>query len=301
MKNLIMKRITDSVQERLGDTYRVTTQDVVKNNGLILKGLVIRHEEESLSPTIYLDDFVDDFLHGTPLNAITDRILQIYYKNRNEHFDVSSLLDFNSVKDKIIYQLINTSQNEEFLKDTPSIPYLDLSIIFKVLIDSSQQAVSTVTIHNSLLEMWNTSTDEIYSLAKENTPKIMPAQITSMTDILKQAFKTGVFPTEQPEIFDAPDICPMYVLSNFNLLHGSGCILYPNVLCNFAKASDADIYILPSSVNEVILIPDVAKMLKADELKDMVHQVNCTEVAEEEFLSDSVYFYSRETQELSQL
>lgn len=297
MKNLIAKHITDSVQERLGDTYRVTTQDVVKNNGLILKGLVIRHGKESMSPTIYLDDFIDAFSHGIPLKEITDVIVQIYYENKNQHFNSSSILSFSNIKDKIFYQLINTSQNEELLKEIPSIPFLDLSIIFRVLIDSNSNNTASFKIHNSHLNMWNTTIDEIYHLAQENTPKILPANLMNINDI----FRTLNNDISSFVNMEAIDICPMYTLSNSNFIYGSSCILYPNVLCDFAEAANSNIYILPSSVNEVILIPDFIHELDPQELKIMVHDVNNTVVPKDEVLSDNIYFYSKSTNVISQL
>ena len=94
------------------------------------------------------------------------------------------------------------------------------------------------------------------------------------------------------------DAAPMYVLSNRTRVQGASCILYPNILKDFAAAVKSDFYILPSSVHEVILLP-----VQGDEdeegLKRMVCEVNETQVEREEVLSDSVYYYSREREKLS--
>lgn len=297
MKNLIMQSITDSVKERLGDGYYITTQDVTKNNGLILKGLLIKKEHENICPTIYLNSFADDYLYGVPLEEIVNKIISVYYTNRIDNFDVSYFMDFEKVKGRIIYQLINTSKNKDLLKDIPSISYLDLSLIFKVLIDFPSKTIdATITIHNSHMDMWNVSVDGLYSLAKENTPRLMPAKIENILNILQKLCTDNLDKT-----ISSDDLFPMYVLSNTQRINGSGCILYPNVLADFADATGSDIYVLPSSVHETILLTGIPNHLDTSYLKQMVSEVNTTEVSDEEILSDSVYLFSKETHTLSQI
>ena len=89
----------------------------------------------------------------------------------------------------------------------------------------------------------------------------------------------------------------MYVLSNKSKLNGSGCILYQNLLRSLGKKLESDFYILPSSVHEVLLIP-ADDQDSYEELTAMVQEVNATQLANEEILSDHVYYYSREAEKL---
>ena len=91
---------------------------------------------------------------------------------------------------------------------------------------------------------------------------------------------------------------PMYVLSNKSKLNGSGCLFYHNLLHNLCEKLECDLYILPSSIHEVILIPAYDHD-SYDELTSMVKEVNSTQLSKEEILSDHVYFYSRETGQIS--
>ena len=297
MENSIMRLITDSVKERLGDGYKITTQDVTKNNGLVLKGLTIKHGTENICPTIYLNSFVDDYLNNVPLEKIVEHIIHIYQEHKSDYYDISYFCCFEKIKGKIIYQLINTDKNKDLLKVIPSISYLDLSIIFKVIVDSpNATGISTITINNSYLEMWNVTVTDIHLLAKENTPRLMPAKIKNIFNIMQE-----LCPGNMKEIFSFDNALPMYVLTNTNCVNGSCCILYPNVLANFADAVDSDIYVLPSSVHETILLTGIPNHLDTSYLKQMVSEVNTTEVSDEEILSDSVYLFSKETHTLSQI
>ena len=84
----------------------------------------------------------------------------------------------------------------------------------------------------------------------------------------------------------------MKVLSNTRRIEGAVCILYPGVLESLAREEGHDLYILPSSIHEVILLPDTGAP-SAEELKRMVREVNDTQVAPEEVLSYSLYRYRR--------
>ena len=75
-------------------------------------------------------------------------------------------------------------------------------------------------------------------------------------------------------------------------LRGAGTILYDGVLKRFAEKAGCDIYILPSSLHEVLLVPGTMK-ISVDDLKEMVKDVNRTVVSAEDFLSDNVYVYRR--------
>ena len=56
------------------------------------------------------------------------------------------------------------------------------------------------------------------------------------------------------------------------------------------QVGSSSYYILPSSIHETIVVPFNDGM-NVDELKNMVHEVNSTQVVADEILSDNVYVY----------
>ena len=79
------------------------------------------------------------------------------------------------------------------------------------------------------------------------------------------------------------------VLTNNNSQLGAAVILYDGVLKDIAKGED--LVILPSSIHEVLILKAKQNDSPA-ELKAMVQDVNATQVALEERLSDNVYKYN---------
>lgn len=291
IENLITQ-ITDTIQKRLGDKCSVSLTRVTKNNGLVLHGLIFQKAGLRICPTIYIDDFLECLALGASLESVIQKILQIYENsNVDEDIDVSGLAEFQNVKGRIIFQLINTERNASLLREIPSVPFLDFSIIFKILIGSSAESTATGTIGYSLMEIWNVSVEELYEAAKVNTPVLMPCELKSMKEIL----------ADYKDVPFVDDCCKMFVLSNQQRVNGCGCILYPHVLEKFAEIICSDLFILPSSVHDVILIPfnEESKRQDADALAEIVRNVNEHELSQEDFLSDHVYHYSRNTKSIT--
>jgi hypothetical protein len=75
---------------------------------------------------------------------------------------------------------------------------------------------------------------------------------------------------------------------------GAGVIFYPNMLKELADYHESDLFIIPSSVHETLIIPDTNMIMDIESLRDMICEVNRTAVADEEILSDNLYVYDRE-------
>lgn len=75
-------------------------------------------------------------------------------------------------------------------------------------------------------------------------------------------------------------------------------MIYKGILKDFADHMESNLYILPSSIHEVILLLEE----DTDDVNDlfrMVEETNRTVVDQEEVLSDSVYYYDREKDKIT--
>ena len=93
------------------------------------------------------------------------------------------------------------------------------------------------------------------------------------------------------------DTVPMKVLTNDKRIQGAACVLYPGILEKISEESRKNLFVLPSSVHEVILLEDTGEE-NPEDLKRMIYEVNRTNVAAEEVLSDSLYYYDRKQKNL---
>ena len=273
-----------------GEGGNITINHVIKNNGCEMDGLVIMEKGKDIAPTIYLDSFYELYTNGENIKNIIRQIEVIYEQNKNNvTFDVNILKHFDTIKDKIVYKVVNYRSNEKLLEQVPHKRILDLAVVFYFLLDNEYGRSATALIYNNNLKNWNVTIDDVYKAALKNTPDLLHSKISSMAALFE---KCGV--NVDGEEVDLKDYVPsdMYVLTNESKLNGAACILYENVLYDFAQKLGADLYILPSSVHEVILLPKLS-MFEKDELVNMVKEVNTEGVAADEVLSDHVYEYNR--------
>lgn len=262
---------------------------VKKNNGIELRGLYIKQEGMNISPTIYLDEYYSYYLKGEGLDEIIQRIREEYEWKvswvANYHFNLEK---FECVKDRIIYRLVNYEKNEEILEDCPHLKLYDLALTFRWVAHSDDIGISTALVTNQEVVAWGISMNELLLAAKENTPRLFPAQMVDMDEMIQRA---GVsFPQEETAI-------PMYIMTNKQEVNGASVLLYDDVLQKFASQKKTDFYILPSSIHEVILVPS-DRIDDPSDLFVMVADANKTVVALGDILSDSVYYYSRKKNQI---
>lgn len=280
------------VEKRAGENYRVKLNDVMKNNGVVLRGITLMQDDSNISPTIYLNPYYDAYENGdTTLGTVIDEVIDTYERNKiNRSIDMKFFLNYETVRSRIIFKLINTEKNRELLRDVPYIPFHDLSIVFQCLVSEERFGNASILIHNVHLQLWKVNARELYECALENTPLLQGYELADMNTVLEEMKALGGIDDE--EIEDMQQEVPMYVLSNKSRINGASCILYKDILKDFAMVVDKDLYVLPSSIHEVILLPSDGAQ-ESEQLKEMVREINQSQVEKEEVLSDSVYYYRR--------
>ncbi len=291
--------IKTAMEVNYGEDYKVLVQKVNKNNGLVLTGISILKKDCNIAPTIYLNQLFEQYQEGRTMESICREIIRVYEEHAvHTDFDVSYVTDFAKVQNRICYKLINAEKNEALLTDVPHVMLEDLAIIFYILVSKDSEGTGTITVKNNMLSFWNVDTDTLYQLALVNTQRLFRGTVRSMASVMTEILSHKLDEECAQEFYDMmvgeDDMIPMYICTNADKLNGAGVILYQGLLQEFADRVGSDFYILPSSIHETLLIPANSDM-DIEYLRDMVRTVNRTEVAPDEILSDSVYYYSRLT------
>lgn len=299
-----LETITTSLQEKLKGSYQLTVHQIPKNNGKILDGISIQRIGEEMAPTVYLNSYYESFEDQdmTLAQILEDILLLLDCNPAPTAINAEQIADFSFAKDKIMFKVIHAASNKALLEDLPHLPTLDLAIIFYLFLERNESGQMTALIHHEHKKLWNVSEKELMELALVNTPAAFPANIKSMMDVMKEIAKEHLGDDYNEEIMnvflkgeEAP--APLYVLSNQTGLNGAGCILYPDVIKNFADFLDRNLIILPSSIHEVLITPDNAEMTY-ENFAEMVTSINQNEVPPEDQLSNQVYLYRRDDESL---
>lgn len=296
-----VSEITSRVKAGMGEEYSVQIHKIMKNNSLELDSMVLLKKGKNFAPNIYLEPYYQAYLEGADTKELADRLCSIYDSCAvpvlNERFRFS----FEEMKSCIIFRLVSFERNQKLLESLPHIKYLDLAITFHCLVRDDEEGIGTIRITKEHMESWKTTTQELFALSKVNTRKMLPSIIKSMDEVMKEMFsgERVADPKNSEEEFYyltdsmASDVNQMYILTNQKGINGASCLLYENILMEFSQRINSDFFILPSSVHEVILVPAKSGMSQ-EILSKMVREVNITQVACDEILSDRVYYFSRE-------
>ena len=277
--------LRDKVQEQLGEDVSVYYTEMVKNNNVKKEALALQTKGENTTPMIYVDSLLEAYACTGNMEESKNTVLEIY-KGRNHVLADWNSFSWEQVKPYIRIRLVRMEGNEEYLKDRPYKKVLDLAMIFVVLLNEKEGEMAA-QVSWTQMEAWGIDIEELYLTAIENFRK-EEFIITNMTSL---------FPAELAEELEMG--IDMYIFSTKKRIQGARAILRVDMLKTFADKKGCNLFILPSSVHEVLLICEEKYMCVAG-LKAIVSSVNGDSdvIAAEEVLSDSVYYYDREKEEI---
>ena len=310
--------VLENLREKLGDDYTVFSKSIRKNNGIICTGIIAKKAGQNVSPVIYIDNLFRENITEPEIKEISNALYDDFIRAEKEKLiDLSDFSDFERAGERLAFKLISAEKNSELLQKVPHKRFYNLAMVFYYTVPEKVLGVSaTILIKNSHMRQWGIRIKELYETAFANTPVLFPGVVDSMETIMRgmledecEKEKPGKRGKESTE-FDLYDEdwvkdlrtemendlyeqkLPMYVLTNRQKMYGAACMLYPGLLRDFAAKIKQDFYILPSSVHEVILVPACVDAT-GESLKEIVTDINRTQVSDGEVLSDSVYYYSR--------
>ncbi len=291
------RAFTDAVEkqmnQRMTGGVKAGLYTAEKNNGIERTGVMIETPGINISPTIYLEEYYQNYKNGISIEKIVDEILLFYESIKQEKpWDCEKILNYKGVKDRIVFKLVNTAKNRHFLSTVPHIPFLDLSAVFYVLLEASDEGTAVMTVTRRHMEQWNVETDTLWADSVRNSRCLLPAEFFTMDYALKEMLsKNGrAGASENLLTGNVQSRDGMYILSNKSRSYGAACIAYPHILEMIGEILRTDYYVLPSSVHEVVIVPR-CENISAAELDEMIREINITQVDDEEVLSDHAYLY----------
>ncbi len=292
--DVFTKAVVEKIREYLPESFAnasVELQTVVKNNDLKLTGLTIRSADSNISPTIYLEQFFEKYQAGEDMNEVLENIADIRLRNElKETFDVGQITDFDRVRGKIVPRLIGKEWNRELLAIRPHKIIADLAVTYHILMGHDFSGIASAPITNALMESWGVDVDTLHDLAIQNMPKLLPSTFQTMSSVL-----ASMMGADAEELLSAmpPADEAMFILSNEQKVNGAAALLDKEIMKTVIERIGKKFFVLPSSIHECIIVPATADM-DVSTLVSMVRDVNQSQVAPDERLSDSVYIYTED-------
>jgi hypothetical protein len=249
-------------------------------------------------PTVYVDHMYDDYVLGENFRQALQNAAEKWveaYENVPEACRDFSLL---GAEKRLMMELVNTEQNREMLAEMPHREFHDLSIIYRLVSGSDSTAVYSTMVSSGMADLMGMDEQQLYEAAFANTREMFPLKVNTMTEILREIFIAEGNPGELADMMigEMEPEETLYIITNEKRTFGAASILYGDGLQELAESIGTDLYILPSSVHEVIAVS--TSVGSAEELARMVCEVNTEQVSPEDRLSDQVYFYDKNMRQL---
>lgn len=300
--------VTQKIKDYLPEEYQNMECKVMeqqKNNGVILTGILFKMPGEKTAPIVYMESFYDQVRKGEPIDQIMNHIAvacrqALTAQKLPENWDFT---DYDSVKDYLGVQVINTKANWQMLAEVMHKEMEDLSIICRLEFPlTTEEGIGSVKVTHELISQWGVHPEEIFQKAVENSVKNQPPVLASMSNLTMEMlglpFETkNLFQLKEGEEFPSDS---MYVLSNQMKLNGASVLSYPNIQEQLEAVFPYGCYLLPSSIHEIIIIPKDCGMTP-EELGKTVREINTTFVKKEEILSDRIYEFDKENRKFQEV
>lgn len=254
--------------------------------------------QETISPTIYVNEMYQDYLEDGNLQYTLELAA---FKMAGLYRTIPDIgnISLDDAEKRVVMMLVNTEQNSDMLKEMPHREYEDLSIIYRYVAAKEKSGIQSVIVTDRLAEAFGMTEQQLFEAAVVNTKKLFPPEVKSMNEVLCEIYVGKGMPEEMAQIMfrPMPEDKVMYIITNDCRINGAVSMLYETELHKLAEEIDDDLYILPSSVHEVIAVP--ASDHNPNELAEMVSEINMSEVPLKERLSNQVYHYDKDLRRLS--
>lgn len=292
----VKKEILCTLPEELKKDLEIQETTVMKSNDQEHHGLTFKRGESEAAPTIYLDEAFERFSGGEDMHALAREIKNAYVDTIGMPEPQKVDFDFDKIRDNLTVRLLEIRRNREFLSQTPYMTVgHGLAMVCDIKMSDGREGSWRATVTQSMLESQGYDKQELFVTAMENARVIDPPILVDMNQALFTHDAENLMLRDVP--LEAHEDAKMYVLSNESGMLGSAALFYPEAKEHIASVIGEGYSVIPSSVHEVLIIPDSAG-IDANELSRMVKEANRSVVEAKDVLSDNVLHYDRERGQL---
>lgn len=286
--NEFVESVKANILNHMPIEYRdsqVEIREIIKENEERVKNLVVKATGTNIYPAAPLEIAFENYLSDKDLERVLDElgvaIVKAYAAKDTGGLD---LFDFNSVKERIICEVVGIRGNEKLIEESPHFLIDDLAILFRVQIDP----IRSFLIKNDMAGYYNAGPDELYEEALNNAQR---EEIYEIKGIGEAFSEMGFIYPGVTDFDTTKGNEDMYVLSNKTGYRGSSCIAFPEFIEECENLLGEEFIMLPASLHEMIAIP-MSKVEANGNYSEIVRSVNEAVVAKEDRLSENVYIYN---------
>jgi hypothetical protein len=282
-----LAKALNEIYAAMGEEITVQAIDKWVNNET-LEGLAIQFDGKSAAPVVYPEEEWKEMTHDELAEMLMRR-----YRPMAKDIEPGSIINRDNILRNVRPRLVsNKNINEIERKGYVHAPFLDMEIIIYITLPeiSTKDYLASTPLRKEMLQMFEVEEKEIIRQAIQN---INTKSESVVEDMKKKLIKMGLPEKDASQISDW-----ILIVTNTSGGYGAATILDRNTRTIIHEKLGEKVVILPSSVHEVIVLPYVTQPFQTEDemirdCKNMVEEVNATQVKERDRLTDSVYIMDK--------
>lgn len=181
--------------------------------------------------------------------------------------------NYSVAKENIVMRLINKANVDD---SEVYVPMEDLAFVFRLKLDKSRLAKVTET----MVDRWGVDIKTLLKDAQDTTERLEPLMLQTLPGVLGGMFGVDV----------GSEDSSIYVVSTESMVGGAVALFYPTTIRKLmTRLNTSKLLVIPSSIHEFLVMP--FGEVDTDYINSVIKDVNETQVAPNERLSDHAYAY----------
>ena len=276
----------------------------VKKRGRSLDGFTFSPKSGDGSiramPTYYFDDLYKTYCVEEDLSSCIEGVAGSMKCAIGKSQSLTANVDLANIRKNVIAELVNPEVSDRYIHDVPHREFLNLCIIYRWVVSIDEEGVYSGIIDNELMGYVNLTEESLYKNAIRNTKRIIAPQLKSFDSVIRRMLRrSGKSDKEIREFVGRIDNEDrIWVITNKHDFRASTALIYKDFLIKIADKMDSDFYIIPTSVNESLAV-SANSSLVPEAMYGMLKDSNNNFLEDEDqMLSDTVYYFDRNKEEL---
>ncbi len=291
-KEELREDVKRTLDERTDSDYQVELHTMTKMNETY-EAITVKPEDSqigvNLNATALYKAYEDGMDYDRIVSEASDKAFSALESRPD--FNIDAFTDYDRMKETLAMEVVSAERNADILDTVPHKNMEDMAIVYRFVVAQDNAETGTILVTNDMLDRYGITPEQLHADAMKNAPEVRPMEIKGMGEVLAQ--QMGVEDLEVLGLNIPPEQEQMYVASVKGNVHGAGVLAYEDFMDKAAERAGGSFFILPSSIHEVLIIPDNGNF-DLHSLENMVKEVNATTVDPVDKLTDNVYHYDAE-------
>ena len=259
-----------------------------------------KHEDAWEMCGVHVKELFEELSKGTSFNSIVNSsvedIKQI--QEQSPYKETKKIWDYETAKDSLFIRLLNYDDNSEELKDAIYKRIGDITQVLYMKVSERDGNVMSTKILKSIVRKWQAnsdllSEDYIFEEALKNTYLMSPPRIYRWEQmIFDPGYEGEEFMSPGTESAISKDFIGN-CLSIPEKTNGAVAIFYPGVAERFADVLDSDLYLVFTSIHEVMV--HGTNGVNAGDLSTILQDTLKEATPKRDSLTKKIYKYEKDT------